>query len=100
MDGKIDTVRRGLEIADAFCGKHTADECPDAVAIPIKDAIAALAAIDPEAIRREARADALQEAADRAMMWWYEGDKAMTEMNQINSLRAAILGDEPSQEGS
>jgi hypothetical protein len=95
MDGKIDIVRRGLEIADAFCGKHTADECPDAVAIPIKDALDALSAIDPEAIRRGARAEALKEAADRAMMWWYEGDKAMTEMNQINSLRAAILSAEP-----
>ena len=51
MDGKLDTVRRGLEIADAFCGKHTADECPDTVAIPIKEALAALSAIDPEAIR-------------------------------------------------
>ena len=37
------------------------------------------------------RATILAEAADRAMMWWYEGDKVMTEMNQINSLRAAIM---------
>ena len=53
MDDKIDKVRKALEIADAFCGRHTADECPDTIAIPIKDALAALSAIDPDAIRRE-----------------------------------------------
>ena len=45
MDDKIDKVREALEIADAFCGRHTADECPDTIAIPIKDALAALAAL-------------------------------------------------------
>jgi hypothetical protein len=28
-----------LEIADKFCGSHTADECPDTIACPIADAL-------------------------------------------------------------
>lgn len=28
-----------LYIADKFCGNHTADECDDSIAIPIKDAL-------------------------------------------------------------
>jgi len=47
----------------------------------------------PAMILGQYREILLREAADRAMMWWYEGDKAMTEMNQINSLRAAIMED-------
>jgi hypothetical protein len=42
---KLDTIRRGLVIADDFCGNHTADECPDTIAIPIKEALAAIDAL-------------------------------------------------------
>jgi len=41
-DEAIKKIREGLKIADKFCGNHTANECPDTVAIPIKDALAAI----------------------------------------------------------
>ena len=34
-----------LYIADKFCGNHTADECDDAIAIPISDALVAASKI-------------------------------------------------------
>jgi hypothetical protein len=40
------------------------------------------------------RAEALKEAADRAVQWWHEGDCLMTEYEQIRTLRAAILAGE------
>jgi len=36
---KLEKAREALEIAAKFCGKHTADACPDTVAIPINEAL-------------------------------------------------------------
>ena len=53
-----------------------------------------------EAIRREARAEALREAADMAVAWYRQGQiiPAHKESYAIKSLRAAILADEPAQD--
>ncbi len=37
-----DDLLGALKIAQRFCGRFTADECPDSVAIPINEAIAKL----------------------------------------------------------
>ncbi len=43
----IEKALYALKIADEFCGKHTAEDCPDYIAVPIKDAIKALEAEKP-----------------------------------------------------
>ena len=35
----LQKVKEALEIAHDFCGNHTADECPDSIAIPVQDAL-------------------------------------------------------------
>lgn len=38
-DAALDACVEALGIADEFCDSHSADECPDTVALPIKSAI-------------------------------------------------------------
>lgn len=40
-------VRDALAVAKEFCGERTAEDCPDTVAIPINQALAALDAAQP-----------------------------------------------------
>jgi hypothetical protein len=42
MTAKINLAIKALEIASKFCDQHTADECPDYVAIPISESLAEL----------------------------------------------------------
>lgn len=44
----IDTIREALERADRFCDTHTAEQCPDTLALPIKEALAALSTMTDE----------------------------------------------------
>ena len=92
MDGKIDTVREALDRLSGFT-YHAADSQD---ADDIKTVCAALSAIDPEAIRAEARAEGVRLAAARAKKYfdglpYYEG-------SYTNGLHAAILGAEPAQD--
>ena len=65
-------------------------------------ALDALSTIDPEAIRREARAEALREAAEMAVAWQVDlckrDDWHCECCTECNQLRYAILADEPAQD--
>jgi len=115
MDGKIDEMHRVLEDIQEI--KWLIDEGPahaklTEAQVRLTELKAAISAIDPEAIRAEARAEALREAAERANQWLVEQtstiDPAIASTNggkwllrlrekQQASLRAAILADEPKE---
>lgn len=47
-DEQFDKIKGALETADNFCGEHTPDECPDFIAIPIKEALSIISSNEIE----------------------------------------------------